>query len=135
MTALALLGYAAWTLALLCGIAGLRVALTVSRRRAPNKFAPSGDDVSPFSGRLCRAHANCYENLPIFASLALLALITNHAPVTDPLAPLVLAARIAQSVTHLSSTSVRAVQVRFAFFLVQCVIQSIWVLRLAIALF
>ncbi len=63
-SASALLGYAAWTLALLGGIAVLRSALTLSGRRAANRFAVSGDDVSPFSGRLCRAHANCYESLP-----------------------------------------------------------------------
>jgi len=133
-TALAVVGYAGWTLGLLGGIAALRGGLTVSGRRAANAFAVTGEDVSAFSARLCRAHANCYENLPVFAALCLVALVTSHAAVTDPLAPWAVASRIAQSVTHLTSTSVRAVQLRFGFFLVQFVIQIVWVVRLASSL-
>lgn len=129
-TAVALAGFAAWTLALLGGIAVLRGVWTITGRRAANAFAVSGDDVSPFSGRLCRAHANCYESLPAFAAVTLLALTTGHSEVTNPLAVWVLGARIAQSVTHLTSTSVRAVQLRFAFFLFQYVVQAVWVVRL-----
>lgn len=66
---LALLGFAAWTMILLAGIAMLRGALTLRCVRYANSFAAGGEDVSPFSGRLCRAHANCYENLPVFASI------------------------------------------------------------------
>ena len=62
---LALLGYAAWTLLLLGAIAALRGILVSSGKRAANSFAVTGEDVSPFSARLCRAHANCYENLQI----------------------------------------------------------------------
>ncbi len=125
-SALALLGYAAWMLALLGGIAVLRSTLTLSGRRAANAFAVTGDDVSPFSGRLCRAHANCYENLPIFACIVLVAITSGTAHVTDPLALWALAARVGQSITHLISTSSLAVQVRFGFFLAQFLIQVWW---------
>jgi uncharacterized MAPEG superfamily protein len=130
-SAIALLGYSAWTLALLGGIAVLRGSLTASRQRAANSFSVAGDDVSPFSGRLCRAHANCYENLPALAVIVLTAMHTGHASITDPMAPWLLVARIGQSVTHLLSTSVRAVQVRFTFFVVQFVIQVVWIVELA----
>lgn len=129
-SSLALLGYAAWTLLLLGAIAVLRSSLTLSGRRAANQFAPAGDDVSPFSGRLCRAHANCYESLPAFACLVLLAVTSGQSQVTDPLALWALAARIGQSATHLVSTSSLAVQVRFAFFLAQLLIQLWWVVGL-----
>jgi len=132
-SALALLGYAAWTLLLLCGIAGLRTGLTVSGRRTANSFAVTGEDVSPFSARLCRAHANCVENLPVFGALILVAIASGRADVTDPLAAWALLARVGQSTTHLVSTSERAVGVRFAFFLAQVLIQLWWVVALAAA--
>jgi hypothetical protein len=127
---LALLGYAAWTLALLVLIAGLRTALTLSGRRRANSFAVSGEDVSPFSARLCRAHANCYENLPVFGAIVSVALVTGNAHVTDPLALWVLAARVGQSSIHLISIRNRAILFRFAFLAVQVVIQCGWVIQL-----
>jgi len=129
-TALAVVGYVAWMLCLLLILAGLRSYLTVSGARAANSFSPDGTDVSPFSGRLCRAHANCYESFPIIGGLLLVALATGHSRVTDPLALWLLLARVAQSTTHLISTSVVAVQIRFSFFLVQFVIAAWWVVAL-----
>lgn len=131
---LALLGYAAWTLALLGGIAALRGTLVASGKRAANSFAATGDDVSAFAGRLCRAHANCYENLPVFASVVLIALVTGHGDITEPLALYALAVRVAQSTTHLISTRSRAVLLRFAFLVVQYVIQVVWITQLLRAL-
>jgi hypothetical protein len=61
----------------------------------------------------------------------LLALATNSAAITNGLALLLLAARIGQSVAHLMSTSVIAVQIRFAFFLVQIGICFYWVVLFA----
>lgn len=129
-TLLALLAYGAWTLALLIGIAILRSFLTLSGRRAANAFAPSGSDVSEFSGRLCRAHANCYENLPLFGAVAVVAVVSGNAAITDPLALWVVLARVGQSVVHLASTSSAAVIVRFHLFGVQVAILAYWVVRL-----
>lgn len=50
--------------------------------------------------------------------------------VTDPLALLVLAARIAQSIAHLTSTSTTAVTVRFTFMAMQMLVQGKWALEL-----
>ena len=132
-SAIALTGYVLWTLLLLLGIGALRGSLALAGQREPNSFGVDGSDVSPFSNRLCRAHANCYENLPVFASLVLLALAAGNGHITDPLAPWVLAARIAQSTTHLVSTSNLAVQARFGFLLVQILVQLWWVVGLASA--
>jgi uncharacterized MAPEG superfamily protein len=129
-SALALTGYALWTLLLLAGIGGLRGSLAMSGRRDANSFGVDGSDVSPFANRLCRAHANCYENLPIFAALVLVAMSAGHGAITDATAPWVLVARVAQSTTHLVSTSNLAVQMRFGFFLVQILIQVWWAVRL-----
>ena len=127
---IALLGFAAWTLLLLVGIAMLRSYYTLIGERRANGFAVTGEDVSPFSARLCRAHANCYENLPIFAALIAAAAISGNAAITDPLALWLLAARIAQSTTHLISTRNSAVILRFSFLMVQVVIQGLWVVQL-----
>ena len=129
-SAIALVGYAAWTLVLLGMIGVLRGSLTLSGQRAANSFGVDGSDVSPFSNRLCRAHANCYENLPVFAALVLVALVTDNAAITNALAPWALAARVGQSITHLVSTSSLAVQARFGLFLAQILIQVWWVVSL-----
>ena len=129
-SAIALLGFVSWTLLLLLMIGGTRAGLVLTGKRAANQFNPDGKDVSPFSNRLCRAHANCYENLPLFAAVILLALVMGRNGVTDPLALWFLGARVAQSVTHLISTSHNAVLVRFAFFAVQIAILVYWLFRL-----
>ncbi|MCR9159543.1 MAG: MAPEG family protein [Nannocystaceae bacterium] len=134
MSLLALLIYAGWTIALLLGIAALRVSISLTGQRAANGFAPAGDDVSPFSGRLCRAHANCYENLPVVAALILVAVCTDNGDVTDPAALVLVGARVGQSLVHLRSTSNRAVSVRFALFAVQLGIAGYWVLALGLRL-
>jgi len=127
---LAVVGYAAWMLILLGILASLRSALTLSGKREASNFSPDGRDVSPFSARLCRAHANCYENLPIFAAVVLAAVVSGNGTVTDPLALWVLGARIGQSTVHLISVSNEAVMVRFGLFLVQYGILAWWILQL-----
>jgi uncharacterized MAPEG superfamily protein len=104
----------------------------LTKKRAANDFLPSGEDVSPFSNRLCRAHANCYENLPVFAALILLALVTGNEAITDPLARWVLVARVAQSLVHLISTSEAAVSLRATFLLVQLGIEAYWIVQLGL---
>ncbi len=131
-SALALIGYAAWTLVLLVAIILLRTVLTLKGARAANSFAPWGEDVSQFSARLCRAHANCYENLPVFAALVLLALVTGNAGITDSLARWVLVARVAQSLVHLISTSEMAVTLRVTLLLVQLGIEAYWIVQLGL---
>ncbi|MDJ0653003.1 MAG: MAPEG family protein [Xanthomonadales bacterium] len=128
-TALALLGYITWMVILLAILAGLRTSLTLSGQRRANDFSPSGEDVSPFSHRLCRTHANCYEHFPIFGGLMLLALATATTQVTDGLALVLLAARVAQGLVHLWSTRNLAVLIRFHLFLVQYLIAIYWLYR------
>ncbi len=71
----------------LLGMLGfMRTSLTLTGKRQPNSFDPGGADVSPFSNRLCRAHANCYESFPIFGGLLLLAIATNNTAITDGMA-------------------------------------------------
>lgn len=129
-SATALVGFAAWTLLLVLLIGLYRVSLVMTGKRAPNQFDPGGADVGEFSGRLCRAHANCYENLPIFGALIAVALVTGQTAATDGLAMWFLGARIGQSVVHIASTSNMAVNVRFVLFLAQWFIMVTMAFRL-----
>ena len=127
---LALLGFIAWTLVLLVLMEVLRTRLVVTGRVPANGFDPGNSRLSPFMQRLARAHANCLEGLPIFGGLLLLAVVAGRSSVTDPLALVLLAARLLQSVIHLISTSPRAVSLRFTAFAVQTLIGVYWVIRL-----
>jgi uncharacterized MAPEG superfamily protein len=130
-TAIALLGYIVLMIVLVAMIAVLRAGLTISGKRKANSFSPSGEDISPFSARLCRVHANAYESFPIFGGLLIFSLVMGHGAITDGLALVLLAGRYVQSMILLFSTSIMAVNMRFAAYLVQFVISIIWVLELA----
>ena len=124
---LVLLGFIAWTLALLVLMEALRSRLVLLGRVPANGFDPANATLSPFMQRLARAHANCLEGLPVFGGLLLLAEATGHAAVTDPLAGVLLAARIVQSTIHLASLTPFAATARFTAFLVQVGIALWWV--------
>ena len=132
-SATALAGFAAWTLILVLMIGLYRASLVLTGKRAPNRFDPGGADVGEFSRRLCRAHANCYENLPIFGALIAVALMTGRPEATDDLAMWFLGARIGQSMVHLASTSNLAVNLRFALYLCQWLIMAVMAVRLLTA--
>lgn len=129
-TALALTALIAWALALLLLMEALRAKLVLGGEVAANGFVPDNANLSPFMQRLARAHANCLEGLPIFGGLMLVALVTGRSAVTDPLAWVMLGARLLQSCIHLASTSATAVTLRFAAFAVQMGIALWWALRL-----
>jgi len=128
----ALVGFITWALLLLLLMELLRVRLVVTKAVAPNAFLPDNSNLSPFMQRLARAHANCVETLPLFGGLMLVAVVAGKAEITDPLAYALLAARIVQSVVHLASLSVVAVNVRFLAFLFQLGIALYWALRLVL---
>lgn len=130
-SALALLGFAGWTVLWAFMIVTLRSWIFLAQKRASASFKPDGSDVSPFHMRLSRAHANCFENLPIFGAIVLTAIVTGHAEVTDPLAFWLLGARVAQTLTHLVSTSNLAITVRATFFSIQLGIEAYWLFELA----
>lgn len=129
-TGTALLGFAAWYLLLTFALGVLRSALVLSGKKAANDFAPDGSDVGAFGRRLNRARDNCFETLPLFGAIALAATLANRVAVLDPLAMYVLYARIGQSLIHIASTSIVAINVRFAFFIIQLVIYAIWIVQL-----
>ena len=128
--AVALIAYALWTLLLVVAIRLHRCVVFLGGGRPSMRFDPGGADVSEFSARLCRAHANCYENLPVFGALVAVALATDRAGVVEPLATWVVGARIAQSCVHLVSISPPAITLRFLLYLLQVVLMVAMAWRL-----
>jgi uncharacterized MAPEG superfamily protein len=127
---LALICFATWTILMAFVMVNHRVFYVLSGRRKINTFTPDGAGVSAFQARACRAHANCYENLPVFASLVLGAAAAGRGAVTDPWAMIAVYARIIQSTVHLMSTSEIAVMIRATFWTVQMLIMLFWAWRL-----
>lgn len=125
-TIFAFLGYITWILILLVWLATYRTLLVAKKEQSVNGFKPDGSDSPAFGERITRAQSNCVESFAFIGGLMLLALATDSAVITNGLALLLLAARLGQSTTHLLSTSVLAVQIRFAFFLVQIGICLYW---------
>lgn len=132
-SAFVLLAFIAWTLLLLALMEALRSALVLRGRVPANGFAPDNAGLSPFLQRLARAQANCVENLPAVGGLLLFALATGRTSITDPLAPVLLGARVLQSLVHLASTSGAAVTLRFCVFAVQLGIALYWAFALLAA--
>ena len=132
-TLTALTGFVGWSLFLLVLMELIRSKLVVMKAIPANRFKPDNSNLSPFMQRLARAHANCVEGLPIFGGLMLIAVVSGRSAVTDPLAYAFLAARILQSIIHLSSLSALAVTLRFSAFAVQMGIGVYWAIRLVVA--
>lgn len=127
---LLILAFCAWILLLLLLICFLRMKFLAEGRNPGKGFSPSGEEISPFAQRVFRAHANCYENLPMVVGVVLVAAMTNQMAVINPLAIVFLGLRILQSLTHLSSGSRNAVGLRFMFYVGQCAILVYWLIRL-----
>ena len=129
-TLLALLGLIGWTLFLLILMEVIRTKLVLTGAVQANGFNPENSNLSPFMQRLARTHANCLEGLPIFGGLLVVAVVAGKSGLTDPLAFVLLGARLVQSSIHLASTSPMAVMARFSAFAVQLGIAVYWVQKL-----
>lgn len=129
-TLLALTGFVTWTLLLLVLMESLRSRLVLLKAVPSNGFQPDNGNLSPFMQRLARAHANCLEGLPVFGGLLVIASLAGQTAITDPLALVLLGARVVQSLIHLASLSVMAVNLRFTAFAVQMLIALYWAFAL-----
>jgi uncharacterized MAPEG superfamily protein len=119
----AVLAFAIWTITLLTFTIGVQRWSLILAGKAELKSFP-GDEPhgSPFYRRATRAHANCIENLPVFAVIVLAAQASGaHSPTLDALSAAAVVARVFQTSTHLISGSNAAIAVRFSFLCVQLV--------------
>ena len=132
MTALqALLGFAAWTLALVACVflyRGLRFATGTPINSWPRGSRSDGE--VPLVRRLEDAHANCLESLPVFAVIVLAGAALGRADAIAPLAPWVLYARFAQSLAHLLGVGPVHVFVRAGFWSAQLALLAAMLYRL-----
>lgn len=119
----ALVGFTAWTLSLVLFTIGVpRIGAILAKRARPTSFDPSVPHGSDRYRRSMRAHANCVENLPVFAALVLLGSVLRIPGATFQIVAFaVLPARMLQSVTHIAAGTDKAVLLRFVFFTVQLV--------------
>lgn len=129
-TVISLGGYIAWTTLLVLLLIGHRSMAVAKGEKAANEFKATGDDVSETGQRLTRAQANCVESFPIIGGTLLFALATGQSDVTNGLALVILGARVAQSIVHIISTSVIAVQIRLVCFIAQLGICLFWLYQL-----
>ncbi len=124
----ALMGFAAWTLLLVVTVflyRGLRFLGGTPINHWPRAAKPADD--APLVRRIEDAHANCLENLPIFAVIVLVAASLGRLEAINGLAPYVLYARIGQTAAHVSGTGPSNVLVRATFWAAQLVL-FVWML-------
>jgi uncharacterized MAPEG superfamily protein len=119
---LALLAFAVWTLLVLFGSVGVyRWSRILTGRARLTDFPADAPEGADWYKRAMRAHANCVENLPVFASVVVAVVATGvRGPLLDGLALAVLGARVGQSLVHVGlEQTERVIAVRFGFFLAQ----------------
>ena len=117
---ISLVWFALWAVFLVLIVGLWRVRDVMAGKTAPNAF-PSGEKHgSDAYWRANRAQANTVENLPIFAALVLSGVAAGLDSSTFAmLCTVAVIARMVQSLIHLASGSVVAVNLRFTAFLVQ----------------
>ncbi|MBV8063491.1 MAG: MAPEG family protein [Nevskia sp.] len=121
MTSLqALIGFTAWTLLLVLIIFSWRgIEIMLRGKKADAWTRGQASEGPALIRRIEHAHANCLENLPLFAVIVLAAAAMHKSAVTDQWAMYVLYARVAQSVTHMIGVNHWLVLLRATFWSVQ----------------
>lgn len=119
-----MLGFASWTLAVLMGSVGVyRWSRILSGRATMASWRADAPQGSEWYQRAMRAHMNCVENLPVYGAVAMAATLAGASGRDiDALAITFLAARIGQSLVHITRPQTEPVAtLRFALYFVQVV--------------
>jgi len=119
-----LLGFAFWTLITLLGSVGVyRWGRILTGRARLNEFPADVPHGSDWYRRAMRAHANCVENLPVYAAIVVAIIASGvQSKTLDVLAIILLVARVFQTITHIAFEPTNTmVGVRFAFYFTQLV--------------
>ncbi|CRL51830.1 MAPEG family protein [Pseudomonas sp. URMO17WK12:I11] len=117
-----LLGFATWTLLLLMATVGVYRWGAILFSNVPiASFRSDQLEGEDWYRRGTRAHANCVENLPVFAVIVwVISALDINGPAVNYLSLCVLIARVCQSLVHVCHVQTDAfVAVRFTFFSVQ----------------
>src|SRR5262252_4369945 len=119
-----LMAFAFWTLiTLLMSVGIYRWSQILTKRLQFMDFRADQVEGSDFYCRAMRAHMNCIENLPVYGALVLVIYIAGiQSQLLNALALILLAARILQTLIHLSfhPTNTTA-SFRFLFFFTQVI--------------
>jgi len=118
----ALLAFAVWTVLLLFGSVGVYRWRRILTGRVPiREFRADQVDGADWYKRAMRAHANCVENLPVFAALVFVLYASGtQGKSVDLACLLVIGARVPHSLVHLCFVQTNTiVSVRFAFYFIQ----------------
>lgn len=119
-----LLGFAIWTVVLLLATVGVYRWSRILTGRVPiREFRADRIEGENWYRRAMRAHANCIENLPVFAAIVFTLHVSDiQSPAVDLVAVLILAARVTQSLIHVGFVQTNTVvSLRFSFFIMQLV--------------
>ncbi len=119
-----MLGFAGWTLAVLTASIGVyRWSRILSGRATIAEWRADATQGSEWYQRAMRAHMNCVENLPVYGAVALAAALSEvGGRELDALAVTFLAARIGQSLVHITRPQTELVAaLRFGLYFVQVV--------------
>tara|TARA_R110002074_G_scaffold4426_1_gene21903 strand:+ start:5467 stop:5871 length:405 start_codon:yes stop_codon:yes gene_type:complete len=119
-----LFGFAMWTLTVLLGSVGVyRWSRILTGKVAIKEFRADKVEGDDWYLRAMRAHANCIENLPVFAVIVFVSFVSGASSANlDIMAVGVLVARILQSTIHIAVTPTNTVVlVRFIFYFIQVI--------------
>lgn len=133
VTLIALLCYVAWTLVVVMTVVGYRSLLVLGAKKPADSW-PRGKTHAEDPGFIQRASdasANCFENLPLFATVVVVAGLSGQLAELDLLAPWLLGARIMQSLVHMIAVNHWMVFMRFNFYVIQIIILAWWILKLS----
>lgn len=121
---LMLLLFAVWTVTVLLLTVGVyRWSNILTGRKEIKSFRGDAVEGADWYKRAMRAHANCVENLPVFAVVVFALYVSGiSTAATATMAGVVVAARVLQSIVHVAFAQTNAVVfIRFLFFLAQLV--------------
>ncbi len=119
-----LLAFAVWSMLVLILTVGIyRWGLIFAGRVQVNQFRADHVEGSDRYRRAMRAHLNCLENLPIYGAIVLVIVVSGaESSALDALALILIGARIAQTLIHVSwEQSNLLAYLRFGFFFVQLI--------------
>jgi uncharacterized MAPEG superfamily protein len=129
-----LLAFAVWTMLVLMMTVGIyRWGMIFTGRAKVTDFSADGGEGSPLYHRAMRAHLNCLESLPVYGAIVLVIVVTGASNSTlDALALVLIGARIAQTLIHVSTVQTAVIAyVRFGFFFTQ-LICMLWMAALLV---
>jgi uncharacterized MAPEG superfamily protein len=110
---ISLVAFALWAVFLGMGVVLWRGLVALQGRAKVNEFPAGEKHGSDIYWRWNRAHANTVENLPIMASVVLVAWLSDAVtPSVESAALAATGARLVQSLVHISSGSQLAVMLR-----------------------